>query len=50
MRGTAEVTLNGTLTRLGKNQSIHLPPGCSHRLANPGRTDLELIEIETGSS
>jgi mannose-1-phosphate guanylyltransferase len=32
-----------------ENQSIYLPPGCVHRLANPGKIDLELIEVQTGS-
>lgn len=49
VRGTAEVTLDGTVTTLSENQSIYLPLGCVHRLANPGKIDLELIEVQTGS-
>ncbi len=49
VRGTAEVTLDGTITTLTENQSIYLPLGCEHRLANPGRIELELIEVQTGS-
>ena len=49
VRGTAEVTLDGTLTVLSENQSIYLPLGSTHRLTNPGRIDLELIEVQTGS-
>lgn len=49
VRGTAEVTLDGTITVLGENQSIYLPLGCIHRLANPGKIELELIEVQTGS-
>jgi mannose-1-phosphate guanylyltransferase len=49
VRGTAEVTLDGTISILGENQSIYLPLGCEHRLANPGKIDLELIEVQTGS-
>ena len=32
-----------------ENESIYLPIGCVHRMANPGRIDLELIEVQTGS-
>lgn len=49
VRGTAEVTLDGTITTLAENQSIYLPLGCVHRLANPGKIELELIEVQTGS-
>ncbi len=47
--GTAEVTIDGTVTMLTENQSIYLPLGCVHRLANPGKITLELIEVQTGS-
>ena len=49
VRGTAEVTIDGTATMLSENQSIYLPLGCVHRLANPGKIELELIEVQTGS-
>ncbi|MDB5587118.1 MAG: mannose-phosphate guanylyltransferase/mannose-6-phosphate isomerase [Devosia sp.] len=49
VRGTAEVTLDGKVTMLAENQSIYLPLGCTHRLANPGKIELELIEVQTGS-
>ena len=49
VRGTAEVTVDGTVTTLAENQSIYLPLGCVHRLANPGKIELELIEVQTGS-
>jgi mannose-1-phosphate guanylyltransferase len=49
VRGTAEVTVDGTITVLHENQSIYLPLGCVHRLANPGKIELELIEVQTGS-
>lgn len=49
VRGTAEVTVDGTVTTLTENQSIYLPVGCAHRLANPGKIELELIEVQTGS-
>lgn len=47
--GTAEVTVDGVVTMLTENQSIYLPLGCVHRLSNPGRIMLELIEVQTGS-
>ena len=47
--GTAEVTIDGAVTMLSENESIYLPLGCVHRLANPGKILLELIEVQTGS-
>lgn len=49
VKGTAQVTIDGTVSILGENQSIYLPLGCTHRLANPGKIELELIEVQTGS-
>jgi mannose-1-phosphate guanylyltransferase len=49
VRGTAEVTINASVTMLAENQSIYLPLGAVHRLANPGKILLELIEVQTGS-
>ena len=49
VRGTAEVTRDGEVIMLGENESIYLPLGCTHRLANPGKILLELIEVQTGS-
>jgi mannose-1-phosphate guanylyltransferase/mannose-6-phosphate isomerase len=49
VRGAAEVTLNGELRLVHENESIYLPIGADHRLANPGKIDLELIEVQTGS-
>ena len=47
--GTAEVTIDGKVTMVSENQSIYLPLGCTHRLANPGKILLEVIEVQTGS-
>ncbi|HWV01199.1 MAG TPA: mannose-1-phosphate guanylyltransferase/mannose-6-phosphate isomerase [Devosia sp.] len=47
--GTAEVTVDGEVSMLTENESIYLPLGCVHRLANPGKILLELIEVQTGS-
>src|SRR5271165_2487156 len=49
VRGAAEVTLDGAVKLVHENESIYLPMGCEHRLANPGKIDLELIEVQTGS-
>ncbi len=49
VRGTARVTIGDTVTTLHENQSIYIPLGSPHRLENPGKIDLELIEVQTGS-
>jgi len=49
VRGTAEVTIDDKVLMLSENESVYLPLGSVHRLANPGRILLELIEVQTGS-
>jgi mannose-1-phosphate guanylyltransferase/mannose-6-phosphate isomerase len=49
VHGTAEVTVDGQVKSVYENESIFLPMGVVHRLANPGKIDLELIEVQTGS-
>jgi mannose-1-phosphate guanylyltransferase/mannose-6-phosphate isomerase len=49
VRGTAEVTIGETVQLVHENQSVYIPIGSVHRLANPGKIPLELIEIQTGS-
>ncbi len=49
VRGTAEVTVDDTVTLRHENEAAYLPIGSVHRLANPGRIDLELIEVQVGS-
>jgi mannose-1-phosphate guanylyltransferase/mannose-6-phosphate isomerase len=49
VRGTAEVTIDDSVRMVHENESIYLPIGCTHRLVNPGKIDLELIEVQTGS-
>ncbi|SED42231.1 mannose-1-phosphate guanylyltransferase (GDP) /mannose-6-phosphate isomerase, type 2 [Rhizobiales bacterium GAS191] len=49
VHGTAEVTRNGEVHIVHENESIYLPIGCEHRMANPGKINLELIEVQTGS-
>jgi mannose-1-phosphate guanylyltransferase/mannose-6-phosphate isomerase len=49
VRGTARVTTEAETKTLHENQSIYIPIGAKHRLENPGKIDLELIEVQTGS-
>ena len=49
VRGIAEVTRNNEVVLVHENESIYLPMGSIHRLTNPGKIDLELIEVQTGS-
>jgi len=49
VRGTARVTIDDRVTFLHENESIYVPSGARHRLENPGKIDLELIEVQTGS-
>lgn len=47
--GTAEVTNGDKLIMLTENQSTYIPLGQTHRLANPGKVPLEIIEVQSGS-
>ena len=47
--GTALVTVDGKEILLTENQSTFIPLGQTHRLANPGKIDLHLIEVQSGS-
>lgn len=47
--GTAEVTNGESVTLLTENQSTYIPVGQVHRLANPGKVPLEIIEVQSGS-
>jgi mannose-1-phosphate guanylyltransferase/mannose-6-phosphate isomerase len=49
VKGTAEVTNGNDLQIVHENESIYIPIGNVHRLANPGRIPLELIEVQVGS-
>lgn len=49
VRGAARVTVNELVTTVFENQSIYIPIGATHRLENPGKIPLELIEVQTGS-
>lgn len=46
--GTARVTRNDEIHLLSENESIYLPLGCRHRLENPGKLPLSVIEVQSG--
>jgi mannose-1-phosphate guanylyltransferase/mannose-6-phosphate isomerase len=47
--GTAEVTVGDEVRVVHENESIYIPIGSVHRLANPGKIRLELVEVQVGS-
>jgi mannose-1-phosphate guanylyltransferase/mannose-1-phosphate guanylyltransferase/mannose-6-phosphate isomerase len=49
VRGSAKVTINDLIKTVHENESIYIPLGATHRLENPGKIPLELIEVQTGS-
>jgi mannose-1-phosphate guanylyltransferase / mannose-6-phosphate isomerase len=49
VRGTAEVTIGTEMQIVHENESTYIPIGSVHRLANPGKIPLELIEVQVGS-
>lgn len=49
VRGTAEVTINEQVILLHENEAAYIPIGAVHRLTNPGKIPLELIEVQVGS-
>ena len=48
VKGTAEITNGDQIITLTENQSTYIPQGQTHRLANPGQTPLEIIEVQSG--
>ncbi len=49
VHGTAEVTVDDTVKLFHENEAAYLPIGCTHRLHNPGKIPLKLIEVQVGS-
>lgn len=49
VRGTAEITCDDQRFFLTETQSTFIPQGATHRISNPGKIELQLIEIQTGS-
>jgi mannose-1-phosphate guanylyltransferase/mannose-6-phosphate isomerase len=48
VKGTAKVTNGDQVFLLEENQSTYIPIGAKHRLENPGKNDLEMIEVQSG--
>jgi mannose-1-phosphate guanylyltransferase/mannose-1-phosphate guanylyltransferase/mannose-6-phosphate isomerase len=48
VNGTAEVHLDGETRLLAENESVYIPLGSTHRLTNPGKVPLNLIEVQSG--
>ena len=49
VEGTAKVTVNDEVKLVGENQSVYIPLGAVHRMENPGKVPMVLIEVQTGS-
>jgi len=49
VRGTARVTRGEETFLLTENESTYIPPGTRHRLENPGKLPLEIIEVQSGA-
>ena len=49
MKGAARITINDDVFTLGENESTYIERGAKHRLENPGKVVLELIEVQVGS-
>lgn len=49
VKGTAEVTVGDKVMFVRENESVYIPQGDLHRLYNPGKIMLEMIEVQTGS-
>jgi len=49
VEGTARVTVDETVKLVTENQSVYIPLGAVHRMENPGKVPMVLIEVQTGS-
>lgn len=49
VKGSAKVTISNNVQTITENQSVYIPTGTIHRLENPGKIPMTLIEIQTGS-
>ena len=49
VQGTAKVTVDDTVQLVTENQSVYIPLGAVHRMENPGKLPMVLIEVQTGS-
>jgi mannose-1-phosphate guanylyltransferase/mannose-6-phosphate isomerase len=49
VQGTARVTVGEEVTLVTENQSVYIPLGATHRMENPGKVPMVLIEVQTGT-
>lgn len=49
VEGTARVTIDGEVRLVSENQSVYIPLGAVHRMENPGKVPMVLIEVQTGA-
>lgn len=49
VEGTAKVTIDGEVSLVAENQSVYIPLGAVHRMENPGKVPMVLIEVQTGT-
>ncbi|MEY8099411.1 mannose-1-phosphate guanylyltransferase/mannose-6-phosphate isomerase [Falsihalocynthiibacter sp. S25ZX9] len=49
VEGTAKVTVNEDVKLISENQSVYIPLGAVHRMENPGKVPMVLIEVQTGT-
>ena len=49
VEGTARVTVDDTVSQISENESVYIPLGAKHRLENPGKLPMILIEVQTGT-
>ena len=49
VQGTAKVTVDDTVKLVTENQSVYIPLGAVHRMENPGKLPMVLIEVQTGA-
>jgi len=49
VQGTAKVTVDDAVTLVTENQSVYIPLGAVHRMENPGKVPMVLIEVQTGT-
>jgi len=49
VQGTAKVTVHDTISLISEGESVYIPLGAIHRMENPGKLPMVLIEVQTGS-
>ena len=49
VKGTAKVTVDDDVKLVTENEAVYIPLGAVHRMENPGKVDMVLIEVQTGS-